>query len=116
VIVVIGFGISVGEMAIPEVAPGLAGDDAFVAPWIDVIFQTAPRREFPFRLGGEAFSGPFAVGYGVVPGDVYNGVVVFSDNIAGGSLRVFPAGAFFPGPPLAVVVKGNGVVGWREYQ
>lgn len=55
---------------------------------------------------------PPAIGCCIVPGDLGDRIVLFSFQVTGWTVGMFPVGAFCPGPPLAVVVERDGMVGW----
>lgn len=54
---------------------------------------------FPFGFRGEAFSGPFCVGFGVLQCDADNGMVAFVFDGGFFAEGVAPVGVLFPGPP-----------------
>ena len=59
----------------------------FAAPWIRSPIL-APRRLFPFELGGESDPGPFALIQGILPGDIdYRVVREFLGKIPTGPHR-----------------------------
>lgn len=116
VIELIIFRILVREMAVPEIAFVFSFIYTFISPRVDVVLQSTPCRIFPFRLRREAFARPFAVGRGVFPGNLNYGKVLFSFQVAARAVGVFPAGALFPGPPLAVVVQWYRVGRGSKYE
>src|SRR5262249_62115270 len=98
----------VRELALPEVGEDGRVRRLLVAPDVGLAFLPAARRELPLGLRGQALAGPPGVGGGVVPGDVDDGVVLLPLDAAARPLRVTPAGARRPLPPLPVGVGAAG--------
>ncbi len=106
--------IFIREVALEVVALRMVFVERFVAPDVLLAFQAAARRALPLGLGRQAFAGPFGIGDGVVPGNLYDGVVVPAVDGAARSFRVAPVGPGLPLPPLMHVVQRHRMVRRRE--
>ena len=114
------FAVFFGECALPDVAHVFAVGFEVVSPGVAHAVQAAACGKFPFGFCGQAFSGPVAVGDGVVPRDVDRGVVPAVVYICSGSFGAVPAGAVNSQPPGGIDdglrdVRG-GVGGYKEVE
>src|SRR5207248_1276065 len=75
------------------------GSLRLVAPTKCFPIKAATRREFPFRLGWQALAGPFAVGDGIVPGNVHDWMIHAVVEVAFRPFWMSPVGARDEGPP-----------------
>lgn len=93
--------IIVGKVSLEGVGgPLFFGGFGLVAPDEEGVVFIAASSAFPFRFGGQAFVGPFAVGFGVFFGDADDGVVHFVLDRAIGAGGMLPGGAGDKLPPL----------------
>src|SRR5438128_1612144 len=83
---------------------GVAPDEGFAG-------EAATRGELPLRFGGETLAGPFGIGNCIVIGDVDDGIIFLSLNIAVGAAGMVPVRALDVGPPLHMVVERHGFIG-----
>ena len=94
-------GVLLGEFALEGVGgPCFAVGLGLVAPDEEGVVEIAAGGAFPFGFGGEAFFGPFAVGFGIFFGDADDGVVHFVFDGAVGTGGMLPVGAGDELPPL----------------
>ena len=78
-----------------------------VAPGIARVLEAAAGGVFPFGFCGQAFSGPVAIGDGIVPRDVDDRVVPAVLHLCSRAFRAVPTRAF-NGPPPGRVYDGLG--------
>jgi len=97
----VGEGILGGKDTLPDVHAMFALRLEIVAPRVALLVKTAAGGVFPFGLGGEAFSGPGAVGDGVVPRHVDDWMVAAVFEVGAGPLGAAPGSAIDAAPPLA---------------
>ena len=94
-------GVVLGKLALEGIGgPGFAVGLGLVAPDEEGVVEIAAGSALPFRFGGEAFFGPFAVGVGVVLGHADDGVVHFVGDGAVGAGGMLPVGTGDKLPPL----------------
>ena len=68
-------GVRAREFALPDIAVPLPVDEQPVAPRIATAFEAAAGRELPLGLARQPSAGPLAIGAGIVPADVDDGMV-----------------------------------------
>ena len=115
----VGLGVVAREVALEGVAaPWLSrlGIHRLVAPDVALLGEAAARGVLPLGLGRQTLARPLAVRDGVVVGDLRDGEVVLALDRALRSLRVTPAGARRPRPPVVVVIGGLIGRGRREHE
>ena len=106
----VGGGVDAGELALEHVHPVLATGLEVLAPREALTVEAASSGELPLRFGRQTGSAPAAVGHGVVPRDVHDGMVGHVGERRVGTGRVAPVGAVDLAPPRR---RGDGA-GGRE--
>src|SRR5260370_8252013 len=78
--------------------------------------KSAKNRSIPFGLGRQFLAGPFGIGFDVPVGDVNDGMLVESADVATRAVRTTPISAEIERPPFAPVPQVHGLLGRRENQ
>src|SRR5262249_30712753 len=91
--------------ALPDVRLPLAPGFQFVAPAVRLPIDFPTGRKFPLGLSRQALAGPIAVGFGVVPGDVYRRMVFAPLEVAVGAIGMSPVRAGHVPPPGQVIIE-----------
>ncbi len=71
-----------GKLALPDVGLGPIERERLVPPDIRLAVDTTASGEFPLRLRGQALADPAGVCHGVVPGDVDDGMIALTYELA----------------------------------
>ena len=100
--VAVCFGIALGERALPDIAQVFAIGREVITPRVAGVLEAAARGKFPFGFCGQAFSGPVAIGDGIVPRDVDRRVVPAVLHLCSRAFGAVPARAFNGPPPRRV--------------
>lgn len=70
-----------------------------IAPIIDQTVISGSVEIFKFDFGGQSFPRPFSISFRVIPGNLDDGIIIFSLDIAAGAFRLFPIGILYKFPP-----------------
>ena len=97
-----------GKLSLPKVCQVFLLREELVAPGVTVVVVECTGGEFEFGFGGESFACPGGVGSGVVPRDMYHGVVCAACQRATGAFGLLPVGAYD-----LLGVAGEGIVDLR---
>src|SRR6185436_9584205 len=104
-----------GKCALPVVGHRLPAGHVLVAPGKFRAFQSAARREFPLRFGGQFLACPFRIGLGIFERDVHYRMAPQSLQRTCGSTRMLPVGTRDIDPPVVVISKINRTGGFLEH-
>src|ERR1700733_1765917 len=103
----------VRKMTLVSIGHPFAFGAELIAPDIWLTCKAAASSELPFSFRGKTLTCPFRVGKSILIGDVDRGVVPFTDDAGLRAEGMTPICAGYIGPPLKVVVEGDGMV-WRS--
>src|ERR1700722_895632 len=106
-------GIFVRKMPLVSIGHPFAIWAEVIAPDIWLTCKAAASGELPFSFRRKTLTCPFRVGKSIFIGDVDRGIVPFTDDAGLRTEGMTPICAGYIGPPLKVVVEGDGMI-WRS--
>ena len=93
-------GVTIGEIALPDVALPFSAGLHFRTPDISLLFKPSTCGVFPLRFGGQTFPGPFCISRSVLPADADDREIGFVRNGSSRPLRMLPVRPHLVFPPL----------------
>src|SRR6516165_716254 len=107
-------GVGVWKMPLVRVSHPLSVRTEFISPHEGLSGLATSRREFPFRFGGQTFSGPLRVCHRVFIRHLYHRIILLPTNAALRPLGMAPVGISHIGPPLEMIIERHRMTGRRK--